>query len=132
MDLVIKLREARRRAGISQQEASERSRIGVKTISSFESGARIDSMKLSQLERLLTAYGIGLAEFFSPAFDHQIAPWDLPPEDAAIAAITERLRSVPLHHRLGLAEKILLMLDGVAAVLTPTPRSAGRPSASIH
>lgn len=132
MDLVIKLREARHRSGLSQEEVARRSGIGVKTISSFESGARIDSMKLRQLERLLEAYCITLAEFFSPSFDHQIAPWEVPPEEGMIAAVTDRLRTFPRSHLARIVERILSMLDGVAAVLPPNQRPADRPSASIH
>ncbi len=132
MDLVIKLREARRRSGLSQQETSLRSGIGVKTISSFESGTRIESMKVSQLERLLRAYGLTLAEFFSPSFEHQIAPWDLPPEEGMIATVADRLRTLPKAHLARVVDRILSMLDGIAAVIPQTQRPADRPSASIH
>jgi hypothetical protein len=39
--------------------------VGEKTISSFESGARIGSLKLSQLAKLLVVYRLSPAEFFS-------------------------------------------------------------------
>jgi transcriptional regulator with XRE-family HTH domain len=68
MDLVIRLRELRARAGLTQEQAAERSGIGAKTISSFESGSRIDAIKLSQLERLLDVYGVTFTHFFSDAF----------------------------------------------------------------
>ena len=67
MDFVIRLRELRARAGLTQEQAAARSGIGPKTISSFESGSRIDGMKISQLERLLAVYGATLAYFFSDA-----------------------------------------------------------------
>lgn len=132
MDIVIKLREARHRAGLSQQEAAERSGIGVKTISSFESGARVESMKLRQLERLLGAYGITLSEFFSPSFDHAIAPWEVSAEEAKVATVVARLRALPRTYLPVIVDKILSMLDGVSAVLPPQQRAAQRPSASIH
>ncbi|MGH9443123.1 MAG: helix-turn-helix domain-containing protein, partial [Thermoanaerobaculia bacterium] len=45
MDLVLKLRELRRMRGLSQREAALSSGIGEKTLSSFETGERIISMK---------------------------------------------------------------------------------------
>ena len=74
MDLVIRLRELRARAGLTQEQAAERCGIGAKTISTFESGSRIDAMKLSQLERLLAVYGVTLAYFFSDALASELSP----------------------------------------------------------
>ena len=53
MDLVLKLREVRRLKGLSQKDAARLSGVGEKTISSFETGERVGSMKLAQLRRLL-------------------------------------------------------------------------------
>ena len=64
MDLVLKLRYARRIRGLSQKDVAEISGIGQKTISSFETGQRIGSLKLSQLRKLLTVYGMSEREFF--------------------------------------------------------------------
>ncbi|HEX7707744.1 MAG TPA: helix-turn-helix domain-containing protein [Thermoanaerobaculia bacterium] len=119
MDLVLKLREVRRRAGLTQAEAAAKAGIGVKSISSFESGVRIDSLKLSQLQRLLTAYGITLAEFFSPALDHAIAPWDTSPAAAAVDEVTRHLGSLPPAQQIAIAERFLAMLDAIEAVLPP-------------
>ena len=44
MDTVLKLRELRARAGLTQEDVAQRSGVGAKTISSFESG----TMKLAQ------------------------------------------------------------------------------------
>jgi predicted nucleotidyltransferase/transcriptional regulator with XRE-family HTH domain len=57
MGLVLKLRELRRLRGLTQKEVARLSGIGVKTISSFETGERIGSLELEQLERLLEVYG---------------------------------------------------------------------------
>lgn len=131
MDTVLKLRELRRLRGLTQQEVADRCGVGVKTISTFESGTRIDALKLSQLERVITVYGVTLAEFFSPRLDCAIAPWDVRPEDAAIDLVTQRLGALPTAHRLPLAEKILAMLDAV--VLPPHHRRpAARSAAPLH
>src|SRR5687768_16786940 len=53
MDLVLKLSELRRMRGLTQKDVARLSGVGAKTISSFETGQRITSLKLSQLERLL-------------------------------------------------------------------------------
>src|SRR5258708_38694366 len=76
MDLVLKLRELRKYRGLSQADAARKSGLGVKTLSSFETGERIESMKLIQLQRLLRIYGVTDAEFFSTAIEHLLAPWE--------------------------------------------------------
>ena len=53
MDLVLKLREVRRLRGLSQKDVARLSGVGEKTISSFETGERVGSMKLEQLRKLL-------------------------------------------------------------------------------
>jgi len=75
MDTVLKLRELRARVGLTQNEVARRSGVGAKTLSSFESGARIDTMKLAQLEAILNVYGVTPADFFSAALDRKLAPW---------------------------------------------------------
>lgn len=67
--IVIRLRDARYRAGLTQAEASAASGVGVKSISSFESGSRLASLKVSQLLRLLDAYGMTPSEFFSDSYE---------------------------------------------------------------
>lgn len=71
MDLVLKLREARRLRGISQREVATLSGVGEKTISSFETGQRVESLKLTQLTRLLAAYGLTEEEFFGETIEHR-------------------------------------------------------------
>jgi transcriptional regulator with XRE-family HTH domain len=90
MDLVLRLRELRRASGLSQDVVAARASIGVKTLSSFETGARIASMKLSQLHRLLSVYGITEAEFFGPPFACRCDPLadQTPLEEAVVTAFT--------------------------------------------
>lgn len=106
MDTVLKLRELRARAGLTQEEVARRSGVGVKTLSSFESGARIESMKLAQLTSILRVYAMTEADFFGAKIHLMLAPWDhaeatereelldaldgLP--DAAKQVVTEKLR----------------------------------------
>jgi len=63
-DVVLALREARSRRGLTQKDAARVSGVGEKTISFFETGARVSSMKVSQLEKLLQLYGLTLDQFF--------------------------------------------------------------------
>ena len=124
MDTVLKLRELRAHAGMTQEEVARRSRLGVKTISSFESGARIESMKLSQLEALLAAYAITLAQFFSRSMEHDLAPWE---SESSPDAFLRRIDALPGHARDALLEKIATMLDVAEAVL---PHPSRIPSAA--
>jgi len=63
--MVILLRDLRAQAGLTQQQAAQRSGIGSKTISSFEDGDRIESIKVEQLRAICAAYSISLSHFFS-------------------------------------------------------------------
>src|SRR5262245_56897240 len=58
--------------GLTQLQAAQKSGIGVKTISSFETGQRIDGLKLSQLKRLLAVYGVCEEDFFGGATECMI------------------------------------------------------------
>jgi len=64
VDVVLALREVRRRSGLTQEQAARLSGIHSKSISSFETGERIGSIKLRQLLKLLRVYGMTAAEFF--------------------------------------------------------------------
>ncbi len=132
MDTVLKLRELRARAGLTQDDVAKRCGIGVKTISSFESGARVGSMKLAQLEAILRAYGVSLAQFFSRTLDHHLAPWDAP--ESASDVIARRLDTLPQHAQDALVAKISSMLDAAEAILPPARRvSSSTPThASLH
>jgi transcriptional regulator with XRE-family HTH domain len=77
MDIVLKLRELRRLRGLSQKDVGRLSGVGEKTVSSFETGDRTDSMKLSQLRKLLRVYNITEDEFFSRRMDELFDPESL-------------------------------------------------------
>lgn len=63
-EIARKLRELRRYSCLSQDQVSLRSGVGVKTLSSFETGARTSTMKVCQLRQILAVYGITEKEFF--------------------------------------------------------------------
>jgi transcriptional regulator with XRE-family HTH domain len=64
IDLVIRLRDVRLLCGLTQAEVAKRSGVGMKTISSYETGARIDQIKVVQLLKILRVYGVAPAAFF--------------------------------------------------------------------
>jgi len=136
MDVVLKLRELRKYRGLSQIDAANKSGLGVKTLSSFETGDRIGSMKLVQLQQLLRVYGTTEAEFFSTAIEHLLAPWE---HEAAteIDALVCALRSLPSSVQQVITEKLRLAIDLARDLAPATPRSrrpeaAGRQSAALH
>lgn len=111
MDLVLKLREIRRMRGLSQKDVARMSGVGEKTISSFETGQRIGSLKLSQLKRLLGVYGLTEADFFGATVEQQIAPWELNEEEFATTRILKELRGLPRSTKKTILAKFQLMLD---------------------
>lgn len=74
MDLVLKLRELRDLRGLSQKDVARLSGVGEKTISSFETGQRVGSLKLSQLNKLLEIYGVTFEQFFGRAIEELFDP----------------------------------------------------------
>lgn len=131
MDLVLKLREARRMRGLTQKDVARISGVGEKTISSFETGERIGSMKLAQLEHLLSAYGLTTAEFFGATIEKEIAPWELDENQMAIARLMDELRTLPQPVQLRLVAKFRLMIETVSEVQggdPPLSVASGSPS----
>ena len=116
MDLVLKLRELRRMRGLTQADVARLSGVGQKTISSFETGERIDSLKLAQLERLLAVYGLTAGEFFGGTVERQIAPWELDEEELAARRLLDNLHSLGKMARHTLLAKFQLMIDTVTDV----------------
>ncbi len=116
MDLVLKLRYARRIRGLSQKDVAEISGIGQKTISSFETGQRIGSLKLSQLRKLLSVYGMSEREFFGGTIEQQIAPWEIREEDAVTDRLLGDLRTLPKKVQSSLLRKFQTMLDSASEV----------------
>ena len=116
MDLVLKLREIRRMRGLSQKDVAKMSGVGEKTISSFETGHRIGSMKLAQLRRLLAVYGLTEAQFFGGAVEKEIAPWELGEEDFATSRLLDDLQALPKPLQRTMIAKFQLMLETAAEV----------------
>ena len=111
MDLVLKLREIRRLRGLSQKDVSRLSGVGEKTISSFETGQRIGSLKLAQLKKLLSVYGLTEADFFGSSVEKQIAPWELDSEEFATARLMDDLRALPRPLQRTMVAKFQIMLE---------------------
>ena len=118
MDLVLKLREIRRLRGLSQKDVAKLSGVGEKTISSFETGQRIGSLKLAQLKKLLSVYGLSEAEFFGCSVERQIAPWELDEEESAAQRLVDDLRGLPKPVQKKMIDKFQLMLETASEVHT--------------
>jgi transcriptional regulator with XRE-family HTH domain len=116
VDLVLKLREIRRLRGLSQKDVAKLSGVGEKTISSFETGNRIGSLKLSQLRRLLGVYGLTEADFFGASIEKEIAPWELDEDQMATVRLLDDLHALPKPAQRTLLSKFSLMLDAVSDV----------------
>ena len=131
MDLVLRLREFRKKRGMSQKEAADLSGVGEKSISSFETGQRIDSLKISQLLRLLKVYGVSEEEFFNAKFEEEEATWEH--EDELLmkrrAQIVRRLEQLPESIQSALLNKVHLMIETAEEVQTIT---RPRPYAGEH
>jgi len=119
MDLVLKLREVRRLKGLSQKDAARLSGIGEKTISSFETGERVGSMKIAQLKKLLAVYDMTEAEFFGGGVEKQIAPWELDQDQFATARLLDELHSLPKPSQRNLLAKFQLMIETVSDIQQP-------------
>ena len=126
MDLVLKLREIRRLRGLSQKDVAKLSGVGEKTISSFETGQRIGSLKLAQLKKLLSVYGLTEAEFFGCSVERQIAPWELDEEESASQRLMDDLRVLPKPVQKTMITKFQLMLETASEVHTTVNTSALR------
>lgn len=113
MDLVLKLREVRRLRGLSQKDVARLSGVGEKTISSFETGERIGSMKLAQLKQLLAVYSMTEQDFFGASIEKQIAPWELDEEQMALTRLLDDLRVLPKQAKRNLLAKFQLMAEAV-------------------
>ena len=132
MDTVLKLRELRRLRGLSQKDVARLSGVGEKTISSFETGDRIGSLKLSQLARLLDVYAVTEDEFFGRKLEEQLDP-DAVQERSREDDVIVRLQALPHPARMALLDKFTLMLDATDAVRVASrdrPRSVPLRSAA--
>jgi|SRR5438270_10957099 len=129
MDLVLKLREARRMRGLTQKDVARMSGVGEKTISSFETGERIGSLKLAQLERLLSAYGLSPTDFFGSRIEKEIAPWELDDNQVAVDRLLDELHTLPQPLQRKLVDKFRLMVETVNEVQGHDYRAAPPASA---
>jgi transcriptional regulator with XRE-family HTH domain len=116
VDLVLKLREIRRMRGLSQKDVARLSGVGEKTISSFETGDRIGSLKLEQLKRLLGAYGLTEAEFFGGSIEREIAPWEIDEDEMATTRLLDDLHTLPKPMRRNLVAKFQVIVETLADV----------------
>jgi transcriptional regulator with XRE-family HTH domain len=116
MDLVLKLREIRRLRGLSQKDVARMSGVGEKTISSFETGQRIGSLKLDQLRRMLSVYGMTEQEFFGGSLEREIAPWELDADETAMQQLLDTLRHLPKSPQRAMVSKFQLMLEAATTV----------------
>ena len=116
MDLVLKLREIRRMRKLSQKDVARLSGVGEKTISSFETGQRIGSLKLAQLRRMLKVYGMSEAEFFGGSVEKEIAPWELDEAQMATERLLDDLHTLPKPLQTNLLGKFQLMVETIADV----------------
>src|SRR5438445_12546193 len=114
MDLVLKLREIRRMRGLSQKDVARLSGVGEKTISSFETGHRIGSLKLAQLKKMLKVYGLRESEFFGASVEKAIAPWELNDEEMATQRLLDDLHSLPKPVQKNLLAKFQMAVEAVA------------------
>lgn len=116
MDLVLKLREIRRLRGLSQKDVARMSGVGEKTISSFETGQRIGSLKLDQLRRMLSVYGMSEGDFFGGSVEREIAPWELDADESAMQRLLDELRHLPKSAARAMVSKFQLMLEAASTV----------------
>lgn len=117
MDLVLKLRELRKMCGLSQAEAARLSGVGIKTISSFESGARIESLKLSQLRKLLKVYDTTEDEFFGGSVDMKIGATMPGSTDCLVLDVVRQVSKFPSHIQRALAQRMSDMVGAAKIAL---------------
>jgi len=129
MDLVLKLRELRRLRGLSQKDVERLAGVGEKTLSSFETGERIGSLKISQLRRLLALYGVSEEEFFGRKIEQLFDP-DAIQQQSRAETLMAGLDKLQPEMREPLLERFELMLQAAqlavashTAIAHPVARS---------
>ena len=125
MDLVLKLRELRRLRGLSQKEAALSSGMGEKTLSSFETGERITSMKLAQFLALLSVYNVTPAEFFGGKVEADVFG-ELERLSASELNLVRELRALPEGARTRVEVKLVDVIETAQALTAPAPLRAVR------
>ena len=125
MDLVLKLRELRRLRGLSQKEAALSSGMGEKTLSSFETGERITSIRLTQLLALLSVYDVTPAEFFGGRVEADVFG-ELERLSAPELDLVRELRALPELARARVEERLADVIETAQALSAPAPLRAVR------
>jgi len=126
MDIVLKLRELRHHRGLSQKDVERLTGVGEKTLSSFETGERIDTMKIVQLRALLTLYGVTEEDFFSDKLDEMFDPTYVR-ASTRLGEITARIADLPEHIRDVALDAIAQMLDAMTLATTAGARRRSSP-----
>jgi transcriptional regulator with XRE-family HTH domain len=92
VDIALRLKLYRERSGLSQKDVAQRSGLGEKTISSYETSKRVGSMKLTHLTILCAVYGVSVTTFLEPTnpIDARDVPIDAAPDEATNDAIAGR------------------------------------------
>jgi transcriptional regulator with XRE-family HTH domain len=124
MDVVLKLRELRRLRRLTQRDVARLSGVGEKTISSFETGDRIGSLKLAQLERIVAVYGLTTKDFFGGTVETEIAPWELDEDEVTARRLMSDLNALPKTVQQSLFAKFQLMVETVRDVYGGRARHA--------
>jgi len=115
-------------AGLSQKEAALSSGLGEKTLSSFETGERITSMKLAQLLALLAVYDVTPAEFFGGRVEAEVFG-ELERLSACELDLIRQLRTLPQEARGRVEEKLFDVIDTAQALTARTPLRVVRKTA---
>lgn len=89
IDMGLKIKVLRELRGISQKDLAKLTLIGEKTISSFETGQRIGSLKFSQLEALVTALGSTVVEFLTWNPEVTSAPMETQPFEVTLPPVVQ-------------------------------------------
>ena len=112
--------------GLTQKDVARLSGVGEKTISSFETGQRIGSLKLAQLKRMLSVYGLTESDFFSGSVEKEIAPWELDEQQMATVKLMDNLHALPKPAQKSLLAKFQLMVETVADTHGEGPNAGAR------
>jgi transcriptional regulator with XRE-family HTH domain len=122
MDIVLKLRELRRMRHLTQKEAGISAGVGDKTISSFETGDRINSMKLGQFLALLGAYDTTPEEFFGSKIERSVFA-ELERLSGEEAQLVSALRDLPDTTRARLHAHFMSSIAAIEATSEPRLRA---------
>lgn len=97
IDMGLKLKCLRELRGLTQKDLARESAVGEKSISSFETGQRLGSLKVSHLIALLNVLNVTLAEFVIWDPQEISAPIHVVPEVSDLPTSVEptRRRSLP-------------------------------------